>query len=152
MKNWLRRVLAITLCIFTLCATAACKAPKSASAAYGLSQFEQDMKAAHYSFTVKNSDRFFLPAAQKRMAIGKDSLIIYIFSSAAIMQKTAKGINSDGYIYSDGDKSVCVDYFMDPHLHFFKKGSIIVEYAGVNKKLLVDLNKLLGAQFAGEES
>jgi hypothetical protein len=140
-------LLIAVFCLLALTAAAACKAPGNAKTVFGLTQFEQGMKSAHYRFTVEDADRFFLPAAQKHMKIGRDTLTIYLFPSAAAMEATAKGISGDGSIYSDGNTGVCVDYTTPPHL--YKKGSIIVQYGGGNARLTADLKKLLGAQFAG---
>ena len=49
--------------------------------------------------------------------------------------------------YSNGSKSINVSWVSLPH--FYKKGSIIVQYVGENKNIISDLNDILGEQFAG---
>jgi hypothetical protein len=40
-----------------------------------------------------------------------------------------------------------ISYVSDPH--YFKKGNMIVQYVGENQKIINQLEKILGKQFAG---
>lgn len=115
---------------------------------FGLKQFENEMKEKEYKFEVKNVDKDFLPASRKRMTMEKDVIDIYIYNSNKEVENDSKRIGKDGSNYSNGNRAVTVDWVSDPH--FYKKGSIIVQYIGINEKIINDLKDILGNQFAGD--
>lgn len=124
---------------------------KDPQGTFGMEQFKSEMKAKNYNFEiqdVENSDDF-LSNTKKRMVIGKEALEIYLYYNNEDMEDDAKNINMNGFGYSDGNKSMIIDWISYPH--FYKKGNIIVLYVGENEKIISDLNDIMGEQFAGEK-
>lgn len=115
---------------------------------FNVQQFENKMKAKNYDFKMKDVQKDFLSAKRTRMTIGKEHIDIYSFRSNKDMEKEAKFIDSDGSGYNNGAKSVKVEWGAPSH--FYKKGSIIVQYVGENQKIIADLKYILGKQFAGD--
>jgi uncharacterized lipoprotein NlpE involved in copper resistance len=114
---------------------------------YGIEQFTSDMKAKNYKFKIKDVQKDFLPTTRKIMTMDKEVIDIYSYNSSKDMENDAKNIDKYGSQYSNGDKSVIVDWISYPH--FYKKGTIIVQYVGKNEKIISDLNSILGKQFVG---
>jgi hypothetical protein len=73
--------------------------------------------------------------------------VLGILSSALLGFILAKNIDSGGCSYSNGSKSVEVSWASFPH--FYKKGSLIVLYAGEDGNVMSDLEEIFGEQFAG---
>lgn len=107
------------------------------------------MKAKNYNFKLKDVQKDFLPTTRKVMAIGKESLSIYLYDSDKEVEADSKRIDIMGCSYQNGGKSVQVSWISFPN--FYRKGAIIVQYIGINKKIISDLTDILGRQFAGHE-
>jgi len=105
------------------------------------------MKAKNYKFELKDVEKDFLPTARKRMIIDKEAIDIYLYNSNKEVEKDAKRIDNGGCEYNNGSKSVNVRWSLYPH--FYKKGTIIVQYVGENEKIISDLKDIFGEQFAG---
>ena len=95
-----------------------------------------------------------------RIQVNRENIYIYEFVNAAATDSNAEAVSPDGYnitlTYGEqrqpGPGGVVAihrhnDWIYTPH--FYKRGKLIVIYAGDNKKLTSLLEKLLGQQFAG---
>lgn len=122
---------------------------KDSQDTFDIEQFTSEMKAKNYNFEVQDVENQddFLSNTKKRMVIGKESLEIYLYNSNKEMEDDAKNINMNGFGYSDGNKSIIIDWISYPH--FYKKGNVIVLYVGENEKIISDLNDIMGEQFVG---
>lgn len=116
---------------------------------FSIEKFQSEMKAKNYNFEMKDVEESFLPTKRKRMIIGNEALDIYVFSSNKKMENEARCITNDGFGYRNSSKGVDVEWVSIPH--FYKKGSIIVQYIGENGRIISDLKDILGEQFAGEK-
>ena len=148
MKNLNKYILLLVLSSLIITMFVGCTKKDSQST---LEQFTNEMKAKNYDFEiqdVENSDGF-LSNTKKRMTIGKESLNIYIYKSNEKMEDDAKNINMNGFGYSNGNKSMVIDWISYPH--FYKKGNIIVLYVGENEKIISDLTDIMGEQFIGDK-
>ena len=114
---------------------------------FGLEDFEAAMKDRGYVFEVMDADEDFLPAARKRMTIGEEVLDIYLFNSDKKMESEAGNIDEGGCGYNNGRTRKNVSWVSYPH--FFKKGSIIVQYVGAIDSMKDTLRDIMGEQFAG---
>ncbi|MCM0647926.1 hypothetical protein NBE98_06010 [Clostridium swellfunianum] len=142
----------IVLTIFSLAiflTLGACGNKPDTKKVFSIEHFQSEMKAKNYKFEIKDVNKDFLPTERKRMIIGDKAIDIYLFNSSKQMEKEAGRIDKYGSGYSNGSKSIKVDWISKPH--FFKKGSIIVQYIGEDKKIISDLKDILGEQFAGDE-
>ena len=114
---------------------------------FGIEQFKNALKVKNYNFEIKDAEKDFLPTTRKRIIIGNEALDIYLFTNTKKMEHEANYIDSNGCGYSNGSRSINVSWVSLPH--FYKRGSIIVQYVGENEKIISGLNSILGEQFAG---
>jgi hypothetical protein len=114
---------------------------------FGIEQFQKQLGIKGYNYEIQDSNWNLIQTAGKQIIIGEDNLTIYLFNSNENMEKEAKNIDKLGEGYDNGSSSLGVDWVSLPH--FFKKGRIIVQYIGVNEKIISDLKDILGEQFAG---
>ena len=139
-------ILVIITTLFLMTLLAGCNSKNNTKSTYSIKQFENAMKDKGYTFEIKDVKQDFLPTTRKRMIIDKEAIDIYIFSNDKSMEDEANHI-VDGGNYNDGYKSVKVSWGSFPH--FYKKGSLIVQYIGEDEKIISDLKDILGEQFAG---
>lgn len=137
------------LVLFLLIVTmvSACSSKQNYKSTYDINQFANEMKAKNYKFELKAVEKDFLPTTRKRMIIDKEAIDIYIYNNDNDAENDAKRIDAGGSKYNDGNKAVNVSWISYPH--FYKKGSIIVQYVGENENIISDLKNILGKQFAG---
>jgi hypothetical protein len=114
---------------------------------FNLEQFQKEMTARGYHYEMQDAEKDFLKTPKKRMVYLDEVLNIYLFSNNKEMEKTAKGFDRDGGGYSNGSEGISFDWIIPPH--YFKKGILIVKYAGDNERILSDLKDIFGEQFAG---
>ncbi len=126
-----------------------CSKENSSNNQYDLENFESDMNDKGYDFEIQEVPKDFLPTTRKRMEFDEITLDIYLFSSNKKMEREASNIDSVGCGYDNGFESVKVSWVSSPH--FYKKGSLIVQYIGENETILSDLTEILGEQFAGQK-
>lgn len=112
-----------------------------------LKQFERAMKDRGYNIEVIDTEQDFIPTTRKRIILDNDVIDIYLFGSNNEMEEEAKHIDSGGCSYTNLTKSVNVSWVSFPH--FYKKGSLIVQYIGEDEVIMSDLKDILGEQFAG---
>lgn len=86
---------------------------------------------------------FFTPGGQTPKVNGAD-LQVFEYESADAMQKEAAQVAPDG-----GSIGTSMMIWIDAP-HFYKAGRIIVLYLGNDKAVLDLLDKVMGAQFAGQ--
>lgn len=137
----------LLLLLFLVTMFIGCSSQNNSKGTFNIEQFQNEMKSKSYTFEMQDVEKDFLPTTRKRMKIDSEVLDIYVFSSNKKMENAAKCIDMDGSGYSNGSKAVKVDWGLPPH--FYKKGSVIVQYVGGNEKMISHLKNILGAQFAG---
>lgn len=146
MRKLDNRILSLML-IFLITMFIGCSSRDNTKVTFNIEQFQNEMKARNYNYEIKDVPQDFLPATRKRMIIGNKAIDIYLFSSNKNMENEARHIDSGGCEYDNGSKAINVSWVSYPH--FYKKGNIIVQYIGEDKKIMSDLKNILGKQFAG---
>lgn len=139
----IKKVIIVSFIILILTLTG-CGSENNSKNHYNLDKFENDMKGKEYSFEIQDVSKDFLPTTRKRMIFDDIALDIYIFSSNKKMEREASKIDSNGCNYNN---LLSVSWVSYPH--FYKKGSLIVQYVGENENIISDLEDILGEQFAG---
>jgi hypothetical protein len=138
-------IVVLSLLIFSM--FMGCSNKNTSKDTFNIEQFQNKMKSKNYKFETQDVGEDFLPTTRKRMIMGDEALDIYIFANNKKMENAARCIDSDGSGYSNGFKSVKVSWIAPPH--FYKRGSIIVQYVGEKENIISDLKDILGEQFAG---
>lgn len=148
MTKSIRRLILLTLSLLILITVIVWYNKESSKSTFGIDQFTKQMKAKHYSFKVENVPKDnFLPATRKMMVMDKERIFILLYANDKEAKADSKRVDPIGCSYTNGSNSVAVTWSLDPH--FYRKGAIIVHYAGSNKKIISDLNDIMGKQFAG---
>jgi hypothetical protein len=114
---------------------------------FGLEQLVNEMKHKGYEVEVVNASMDFLSGSRKRIKTGDEVIDVYQYVNNFFMERDAKGITPEGSGYDGLLRKVRVSWVGPPH--FYKKGKIIVQYIGDNKKITSDLKDILGEPFAG---
>jgi hypothetical protein len=135
------------LIIIIIAAFTGCSRESTSRETFGIEEFENAMKDKGYDYEIKDAKQDFLQAPRKRMIIDKTAIEIYLFRSSKKLEKEAGYISSDGCSYTNGSRSLNVSWVSFPH--FYKKGSLIVQYVGEDEKIISDLTDIFGEQFAG---
>jgi len=105
-----------------------------------------EMNSFNTEYSVdKSAKRDLFSVAPTMIFLGTDKLSVYEYRNIKSMEKDAARISSDGYQIGNNK----VSWALEPH--FFKKGKILVQYCGDNKKTFDLLEKILGRQFAGRK-
>jgi len=124
------------------------------------SVFINDLKQLGHTFVetpMDKIDTFLQPQAVTVLTNfdGKGELgniRIYSYNSNSQMEKAAAGLDKGGcsFTYQNSDGAMTgMDIEWVSYPHFFKQGSIIVQYIGKDEKIIQMLNMILGNQFAG---
>ncbi|MDD3174759.1 MAG: hypothetical protein PHF63_14075 [Herbinix sp.] len=124
-----------------------CSRENNSQNTFCLEEFEAAMTDKGYNFEIKDVEQDFLPTTRNRMIIDDIAIDIYIFNSDEKMESEASNIDSSGYSYDNGSKALNVSWVSFPH--FYKKGSLIVQYIGEDENIISALDDILGEQFAG---
>ncbi|MEL7657736.1 MAG: hypothetical protein AAGU75_17715, partial [Bacillota bacterium] len=122
-------------------------AGKNSQKTFNIETFENAMDRSGYNFEIQDTQQDFIPATRKRMIIDNEAIDIYLFDDNIEMEKEANHISRDGSSYNSGSQSVKINWVSFPH--FYKKGSLIVQYIGEDEKIISALEDILGKQFAG---
>ena len=101
----------------------------------------------HFSIFQNPIKPYFSSNESKTMKIGETLIGVYSYKNNKEMEKNAGHISPDGSSFYKGKKSMEIEWVSKPH--FYKKGSIIVNYVGEDEKILDDLKDIFGTQFAG---
>jgi hypothetical protein len=141
------RIILLASVLFLITMLIGCSSKNNSKDNFNIEQFQNEMKARNYNFEIKDVQQDFLPTTRKRMIIDDKAIDIYLFNSNKKMENEARHIDSGGCGYDNGSKSVKVSWVSFPH--FYKKGSIIVQYIGEDEKIIADLKDIFGEQFAG---
>ena len=91
---------------------------------------------------IKNQDDFF-STSPFIMEINGKRIYIYDFKNEKAMEKEAEKVDSGGCSI----KNIKISWVSTPH--FFKKGSIIVQYIGNDKDMVNTSKEIMVIQFAG---
>lgn len=151
MTKSIKKLILITLSLLILTTFIGCDNKKGSKSTFGIDQFTKQMKDKNYSFKVENVPKdHFLPATRKMIVIDKEMVFIFLYANDKEAKADSKRIDTMGASYTNGSHSVQVSWSLDPH--FYRKGSIIVQYVGSNKKIISDLNDIMGKQFAGSST
>lgn len=147
LKKIIHYILLLTTFIFSFTSLTACGSNKTSEKySFGIEELQEKMLAKNYSFQVKAAAKEdFFDAPRKVMLINNDIISIYTFNSNETMEKHSKYIKAGGSTFKNGSKVTKVDWAHPAHV--FKKGSIIVLYAGNNEKIIEDLRDILGKEF-----
>ncbi|NLO09479.1 MAG: hypothetical protein GX129_06365 [Clostridiales bacterium] len=140
-KSWV-----ITLLV--VAALSGCNKIGKGESTYTLEDFEVAMNDLGYDFVIKDVSRDFLQTTRKRMIIDDIAIDIYTFGNDKEMDIEAGYIDEGGCGYNNGHRAVKVSWISYPH--FYKKGSLIVQYIGEDSKIIRDLEDIMGEQFAGK--
>lgn len=142
-------IIFLILSLFMFTTFIGCSSKSNSKDTFDIEKFQDEMKTKNYNFEMRDVGKDFLPTTRKRMIIDNEALDIYLFRNNKKMENEAKCIDSNGFVYSNGTKSIYVSWVSLPH--FYKRGNIIVQYVGGNEKIISDLKDILGEQFAGVE-
>jgi len=137
----------VLIALFTIAVLVGCSRENNSQNTFSIEQFENAMKDRGYNFEIKDVQQDFLPTTRKRMIIDDKAIDIYQFSNDKKMETEASRIASDGCSYSNDSKTVNVTWVSLPH--FYKKGSLIIQYIGEDEIIISDLKDILGEQFVG---
>lgn len=140
-------ILILIIALFIFAAFTGCGKENNSENTFGLEQFENAMKDKGYLFEIEDARQDFLQATRKRMVFDENAIDIYLFKNNKKAEEEAGRISSDGCSYTNGSRTVTVSWISYPH--FYKKGSLIVQYVGEDEKIISDLKEILGGQFAG---
>ena len=144
----IKRVLTLCLLvIISLVGVIGCNSIDKVENEFGLDTFKEEMKSRGYDFEIEDIEPYFSSNESKTMKIGETLIGVYSYKNNKEMEKNAKRISKDGSIFYEEEKSIEIDWISKPH--FYKKGSIIVNYVGEDEKILDDLKDIFGTQFAG---
>lgn len=124
-----------------------CSKDEELVSTYSMDEFQDAMSDKGYDFEVQDVEEDFLLTTRKRMTIDDTVIDIYLFNNDKAMEKEAAYIDSDGYGYDNGIRRLKVSWINAPH--FYKKGSLIIQYVGEEKNIMSSLEDILGQQFAG---
>lgn len=147
----IRRLILITLSLLILTTFIGCDNKESSKSTFGIEQFTKQMKAKNYSFKVENVPKdHFLPTTRRMMVIDKESIFIFLYANDKEAKADSKRVDAVGCGYNNGHDAINVSWTSTPH--FYRKGSMIVQYVGTNEKIISDLKDIMGRQFAGSST
>ena len=104
-----------------------------------------ELRAA--GFTVRDAgtvEQPFFSVPAHVLVVNDEDLQLYEFSSAAEAEQAAAQVGANGMTIGTSSMS-----WMAPP-HFFRRDRTIANYLGRNPKLLAELEKMFGPQFAGQ--
>lgn len=137
--------IAVTIiALFMVTELVSCSRDTNSPNTFNMELFENAMNVKGYNYEIKDVEQDFLPTTRKRMIIDDKVIDIYLFSNDNEMEHEASHIDSGGYSYNNSSN---VSWVSIPH--FYKKGSLIVEYVGEDENIMSDLPDILGEEFAG---
>lgn len=124
-----------------------CQNKEAKNTDFTIDNFIDEMNSKGYDLKVKDVEKDLLSGIRKRAY--NDNLVfdVYLYKNNKSMENDSKNLSDDGSRYENSTSSVVVDWPNAPH--FYKKGNIVVQYIGEDKKIISDLQNILGQQFAG---
>jgi hypothetical protein len=116
---------------------------------YAVNEFVNQLRSKGYEFEIKDVEKHFLSGKRQILKLKDDQIDIYLYSNSEDMENDSNRVDSGGCSYSAAEEGKSVEISWASYPHFYKKGNIIVQYVGENKKIISDLKDALGGQFAG---
>lgn len=142
----MKKIVLLFMLITLLTLTSCSEKPSEAGAEY--TDFLNLLTDSGFQYTEGELDASsFLSVTRKPILIGDGIISIYEYESNEDMEKDSGYIGQDGSSISCPGKSANIDWVSQPH--FFKKGTLIINYVGEDEQILKFLNENYGAQFAG---
>ncbi|MHB8129202.1 MAG: hypothetical protein ACYDEX_09410 [Mobilitalea sp.] len=142
-----KRIIAFIIVLFMITVLVIYRRDINSPNTFIMDQFENAMEDKGYDFEIKDAEKDFLPTTRKRMIIDEKVIDIYLFNSDKDMENEASRIDSGGCGYKNSFKAIQVSWVSFPH--YYKKGSLIIQYIGEDETIMSDLTDILGEQFAG---
>ena len=140
-----KRALLIVLALLLLLTACAPKTSEGA-ADYAALLTLLDDGGFQYSESASGSDSL-LSVPRKALTVEDEIIGVYEYAASVDMEKDAACIHPDGCGISRSGSEVQISWISLPH--FFKKGTLIIEYVGEDEQILAFLSDNFGAQFAG---
>jgi hypothetical protein len=126
--------------------------PVAYTVAYAAASLRADLQAAGLTVTQTKdaiNQGFSIPG--QRWQANGENVYVYEYADPAGAATDAAGVSPDGTTITRADhgQSVMrsVDWIATPH--FYRRGRLIVIYAGDSSSLIITLSGVLGAPFAG---
>lgn len=142
MKKIVLLFISVTLLILTSCSK------KSIESESDYTAFLSLLSDNKFQYTEGDSETTsFLSVTRKPVIIGDEIISIYEYASNKDMEKDSMYIDKGGSSISVPGKEVEIFWVSLPH--FFKKGTLIINYVGEDEQILEFLNKNYGEEFAG---
>lgn len=155
MKKLSKVLILVLLAMITLIGGIGCTSVNKSESEFNLEQFENEMKLKGYEYKRQDLQEDLLtPISQymhlndsvtideKQVILYDTDVIIYSYNDNEEMEKEAKTINKDASEINRGDNLIQVEWPKAPH--FYKKGTIIVQYIGEDKQILSSLKEIMG--------
>ena len=112
---------------------------------YDTKSFVDDMKHLGYGVAqMTTTEGHELNSSETILIIGEAEIPVYEYKDVNSLKKAVSHVNNTSNITGKG----IIDWVSYPH--FYKKNKIIVVYYGNDRKLNLDLKKILGKPFSGE--
>ena len=135
------------LVIISLVGAIGCNSINKAENEFDLSIIKEEMDSRGYDFEIEDIEPSFSSNESKTMKIGEALIVVYSYKNNEEIEKNSEHISPDGSGFHNGKDSFEIDWISKPH--FYKKGSIIVNYVGEDEKILDELKNIFGTQFTG---
>lgn len=141
-------IIVLALSLLFVVTLSGCNKGNKGKSTYSLEDFELSMIGMGYDFEIEKVGSDFLPTTRKRMTIDDTAIDIYVFDNDNETETEAGYIDERGWGYNNGHRAVKVSWISFPH--FFKKGSLIIQYIGEDSDIISLLEDIMGEQFAGD--
>jgi hypothetical protein len=111
---------------------------------FNSNKFLDELAKTQLKFSIMENDQKdqFFSVVPVVIDVDGEYILVYEYANQEEMEKEASTIHENGNI-----GSASITYVSAPH--YYKKGSIIVQYVGKNGRIIESLNKIIGIQFAG---
>lgn len=107
-------------------------------------EFKEQIRKIGYKIKVtKQNNNGILLGILTRIDVDEDTIGVYEFKNNQEMEQETKKISKDGTTIGNA----LYEFKSVPH--FYKNGTIIVNYIGDNKELIKNIEQFMGQQFAG---
>lgn len=162
MKKLSKVLILVLLAMIVLMGGTGCTSVNKSEREFNLEKFENEMKLKGYKYKRQELQEGLLTPIyqhmhlndsvtidEKQVILYDTDVVIYSYNDNEEMEKEAKTINKDASEINRGDNLKQVEWPKAPH--FYKKGTIIVQYIGEDKQIISSLKEIMGEQFAGIE-
>lgn len=160
MKKLSKVLIIVLLVMVSLIGEIGCTSVNKSESEFNLEQFENEIKLKGYEYKRQDLQEGLLtPISQymhlnnsvtideKKIILYDTDIVIYSYNANEEMEKEANTISKDASEINRGDNLIQVKWPKAPH--FYKKGTIIVQYIGEDKQILSSLKEIMGEQFVG---